>query len=213
MWLVSVKMVSEGVDIPRLRVGAYLTNIKAELYFRQLVGRFVRMLQHLKHQDAHIFMPKDKDFMKLAVEINIERDHALDEVERSGGFGDSPDKDLFGNDAYVPALEGRFIPLGSELTDGTEIVTTVGISNGMKKTTVKTVNDDSPVFEQAAALKKRCQDMAKVYAIKQKKLHNLDKPDWKVAHKIYIASGGVEMRFETLKGLKQRVQFYRGLLK
>ncbi len=41
-WLVSVLMVSEGVDIPRLRVGVYATAARTELFFRQVVGRFVR---------------------------------------------------------------------------------------------------------------------------------------------------------------------------
>src|SRR5690606_13510794 len=54
-WLISVKMVSEGVDIPRLRIGVYCTNVKSELFFRQFVGRFVRVLQHLEAQDAFIF--------------------------------------------------------------------------------------------------------------------------------------------------------------
>lgn len=211
-WLVSVKMVSEGVDIPRLRVGAYLTNVKAELYFRQLVGRFVRMLQHLKYQDAHIFMPQDKDFVKLAAEINIERDHALDEVEKTGAYEDAPDKDLFGND-YIPAMEGKFIPLGARLTDEKDIVTTFGITNGMKRSTVKVINDDSPIFEQVEALKKRCGDMAKRFAIQQKKRLNLDRPDWKAAHHIYLQAGGKEMKFESLEELKQRVKFYRNLLK
>ncbi|NGZ99241.1 MAG: hypothetical protein CV089_24560, partial [Nitrospira sp. WS110] len=40
-WLVAVNMVSEGVDIPRLRVGVYGTNVITEMYFRQVVGRFV----------------------------------------------------------------------------------------------------------------------------------------------------------------------------
>ena len=41
-WLVAVRMVSEGVDIPRLRVGVYATTTTTELFFRQAVGRFVR---------------------------------------------------------------------------------------------------------------------------------------------------------------------------
>ena len=41
-WLVSVLMVSEGVDIPRLRVGVYATSARTELFFRQVVGRFIR---------------------------------------------------------------------------------------------------------------------------------------------------------------------------
>jgi superfamily II DNA or RNA helicase len=41
-WIVAVNMVSEGVDIPRLRVGVYATAAKTPLVFRQIVGRFVR---------------------------------------------------------------------------------------------------------------------------------------------------------------------------
>ncbi|MGH2928193.1 MAG: helicase-related protein, partial [Solirubrobacteraceae bacterium] len=41
-WIVAVNMVSEGVDIPRLRVGVYATAAKTPLIFRQIVGRFVR---------------------------------------------------------------------------------------------------------------------------------------------------------------------------
>ena len=43
-WLVAVNMVSEGVDIPRLRVGVYATAAKTPLVFRQIVGRFVRTI-------------------------------------------------------------------------------------------------------------------------------------------------------------------------
>ena len=35
-------MVSEGVDVPRLRVGVYATSARTELFFRQVVGRFIR---------------------------------------------------------------------------------------------------------------------------------------------------------------------------
>jgi superfamily II DNA or RNA helicase len=43
-WIVAVRMVSEGVDIPRLRVGVYATAAKTPLIFRQIVGRFVRTI-------------------------------------------------------------------------------------------------------------------------------------------------------------------------
>ena len=35
-------MVSEGVDVPRLRVGVYATTARTELFFRQVIGRFIR---------------------------------------------------------------------------------------------------------------------------------------------------------------------------
>ncbi|WP_304525774.1 DEAD/DEAH box helicase [Halomonas sp. I5-271120] len=41
-WIVSVGMVSEGVDIPRLRVCCYLSHVRTEQYFRQVLGRIIR---------------------------------------------------------------------------------------------------------------------------------------------------------------------------
>ena len=41
-WMVAVRMVSEGVDIPRLAVGVYATSASTPLYFAQAIGRFVR---------------------------------------------------------------------------------------------------------------------------------------------------------------------------
>ena len=41
-WIVSVRMISEGVDIRRLRVLVYATNMATELGFRQITGRVVR---------------------------------------------------------------------------------------------------------------------------------------------------------------------------
>src|SRR5579875_3045275 len=42
-WMVAVRMVSEGVDVPRLAVGVYATSVSTPLYFAQAVGRFVRL--------------------------------------------------------------------------------------------------------------------------------------------------------------------------
>lgn len=42
-WIVSIGMVSEGTDIPRLQVSAYLSNVRTELYFRQVLGRILRI--------------------------------------------------------------------------------------------------------------------------------------------------------------------------
>ncbi|MFO0732235.1 MAG: DEAD/DEAH box helicase family protein [Nitrospiraceae bacterium] len=80
-WLVAVNMVSEGVDIPRLRVGVYATNVLTELYFRQVVGRFVRMQEGLpKPQRAWLYLPKDATLVHYAKQIKAERDHVLEDV-------------------------------------------------------------------------------------------------------------------------------------
>jgi superfamily II DNA or RNA helicase len=77
-WLVAVRMVSEGVDIKRLMVGVYATNILTDLYFRQAVGRFVRMLPDLEDQAAWVFIPKDAKLVEFVQQIKDERDHILD---------------------------------------------------------------------------------------------------------------------------------------
>ncbi|HTR73703.1 MAG TPA: DEAD/DEAH box helicase family protein [Solirubrobacterales bacterium] len=78
-WLVSVLMVSEGVDIPRLRVGVYATAARTELFFRQVVGRFIRTTPggH-RRQMSYLLMPADPRLKALAHEIELERRHALD---------------------------------------------------------------------------------------------------------------------------------------
>ena len=58
-WLVAVRMVSEGVDIPRLRVGVYATTVTTDLFFRQAVGRFVRWVPGIRDQRAWLFIPDD----------------------------------------------------------------------------------------------------------------------------------------------------------
>jgi superfamily II DNA or RNA helicase len=56
-WLVSVAMVSEGVDIPRLRVLVYLPNALTELAFRQAIGRVVRTAGPDDDTRAYVVMP------------------------------------------------------------------------------------------------------------------------------------------------------------
>jgi superfamily II DNA or RNA helicase len=77
-WLVSVLMVSEGVDIPRLRVGVYATAARTELFFRQVVGRFIRATPGPRRQMSYLLMPADPRLKALAHEIELERRHALD---------------------------------------------------------------------------------------------------------------------------------------
>ena len=77
-WLVSVLMVSEGVDIPRLRVGVYATAARTELFFRQVVGRFIRATPRPRRQMSYLLMPADPRLKALAREIELERRHALD---------------------------------------------------------------------------------------------------------------------------------------
>jgi superfamily II DNA or RNA helicase len=76
-WLVAVRMVSEGVDIPRLRVGVYATTTTTELFFRQAVGRFVRWTPGVKNQKAFLFIPDDPRLRTRAFQISDQRRHSL----------------------------------------------------------------------------------------------------------------------------------------
>jgi superfamily II DNA or RNA helicase len=81
-WLVSVLMVSEGVDVPRLRVGVYATSARTELFFRQVVGRFIRRTPAAGEsiQMSHVFLPSDPTLKRLAAQIEEERNHALAQI-------------------------------------------------------------------------------------------------------------------------------------
>jgi superfamily II DNA or RNA helicase len=74
-WLVAVRMVSEGVDIPRLAVGVYATSVGTALFFAQAVGRFVRARR--RGETASVFLPSIPALLGYAAEIEAERDHVL----------------------------------------------------------------------------------------------------------------------------------------
>jgi len=71
-------MVSEGVDIPRLRVGVYATTARTELFFRQVVGRFIRRSPAPRRQMSFLFLPSDITLKALAGRIEEERNHAIE---------------------------------------------------------------------------------------------------------------------------------------
>ena len=76
-WIVAVRMVSEGVDIPRLRVGVFATNTTTELFFRQAVGRLVRWTRGLRTQRAWLYIPDDPRLRRLADGVAEQRRHSL----------------------------------------------------------------------------------------------------------------------------------------
>ena len=74
-WMVAVRMVSEGVDIPRLAVGVYATSVGTALFFAQAVGRFVRARQ--RGETASVFLPSIPVLLGYAAELEAARDHVL----------------------------------------------------------------------------------------------------------------------------------------
>jgi superfamily II DNA or RNA helicase len=76
-WIVAVRMVSEGVDIPRLAVGIYATRARTPLLFRQITGRFVRMRRE-DDPNSLLFIPAIREFVDLARQVEEELRHQLD---------------------------------------------------------------------------------------------------------------------------------------
>jgi superfamily II DNA or RNA helicase len=76
-WIVAVNMVSEGVDIPRLRVGVYATAAKTPLIFRQIVGRFVRTIPDRPQEPSWLYVPADPVLRDHAATIEHEVRRAL----------------------------------------------------------------------------------------------------------------------------------------
>jgi superfamily II DNA or RNA helicase len=74
-WMVAVRMVSEGVDVPRLCVGVWATTTSTPLFFAQAVGRFVRARK--RGETASVFLPSVPHLLGFASEMEVERDHVL----------------------------------------------------------------------------------------------------------------------------------------
>jgi superfamily II DNA or RNA helicase len=74
-WMVAVRMVSEGVDVPRLAVGVYATTTSTPLFFAQAVGRFVRARG--RGETASVFLPSVPNLLGYAAELERVRDHVL----------------------------------------------------------------------------------------------------------------------------------------
>ncbi|HEY2669912.1 MAG TPA: DEAD/DEAH box helicase [Rugosimonospora sp.] len=85
-WMVAVRMVSEGVDIPRLAVGVYATSASTPLFFAQAIGRFVRVRR--TGETATVFLPSVAHLLALASEMEAERDHVLGKPKDPDGLDD-----------------------------------------------------------------------------------------------------------------------------
>jgi len=72
---VCVRMVSEGVDVPRAACLAWLTSYRTPLFFAQAVGRVVRARS--RHESATVFLPAVRPLLALAAELEQDRNHVL----------------------------------------------------------------------------------------------------------------------------------------
>jgi superfamily II DNA or RNA helicase len=111
-WLVAVRMVSEGVDVPRLAVGVYATSASTPLFFAQAIGRYVRSRQ--PGETASIFLPSVPTLLDLASEMEAQRDHVLGKPHReSQGFDDEALEDA-ATKKSEPDEDSGFESLGAD---------------------------------------------------------------------------------------------------
>ncbi|MCP9456828.1 MAG: hypothetical protein NNA18_12065, partial [Nitrospira sp.] len=187
-WLVAVNMVSEGVDIPRLRVGVYGTNVLTEMYFRQVVGRFVRMQDHVpKPQRAWLYLPKDPIVAHYARQIKEERGHVLEErlpVES---------RDLFGR---VATSTNEYRPLMAVA----RMDTVIG-ADGSEEVHHATVALEAPV-----ALHERKQELRDLHRLLVSAVARKRGVDHRRLNAELIARTGSRIDQATIEQLRKRIQ-------
>jgi len=110
-WIVAVNMVSEGVDIPRLRVGVYATAAKTALIFRQIVGRFVRVIPGRRAECSWLYLPGDPVLQAHAADVERELLHVLAPLDAGEGLLDERSERRETEQAETP----DFVPLAADV--------------------------------------------------------------------------------------------------
>jgi superfamily II DNA or RNA helicase len=116
-WMVAVRMVSEGVDVPRLAVGVYATTTATPLFFAQAVGRFVRARK--RGETASVFLPSVPNLLGFASEMEVQRDHVLRRKVSDDADIFAAEEDLLNQAQQAESASGQeelmpFQALGSE---------------------------------------------------------------------------------------------------
>jgi superfamily II DNA or RNA helicase len=120
-WIVAVRMVSEGVDIPRLRIGVFATTTSTELFFRQAVGRLVRWTGNRRREKAFLFIPDDVRLRTYAHQIAEQRRHSLRKPTDDAAADELPAHDGAAFDPLGDPMEEQlslFAALSAVATDG-----------------------------------------------------------------------------------------------
>lgn len=89
-WIVAVRQVSEGTDIPRLMVLAYLTNTCTELFFKQAVGRIVRYQGEDYDGQAFCYIPDHPRLIEFAQRIKESQCQSIGDWEEDDGDPKDP---------------------------------------------------------------------------------------------------------------------------
>ena len=115
-WIVAVNMVSEGVDIPRLRVGVYATAAKTPLIFRQIVGRFVRTVPgRPAGERSWLYLPAEGTLRAHATAVEDELRHVLFTRGEEVGLLDDEAIERAMRTQSEPDAEPDFVPLSANV--------------------------------------------------------------------------------------------------
>ena len=123
-WIISVGMISEGTNIPRLQVCCHLTNIKTEMHFRQILGRTLRMTGS-KNQEAVMYMPAEPKLLEYAYRVKQDVPFEADvvkfekmEAEVNSDIKDRENQDVIFNKitSLKPKIELKVNDFESDIT-------------------------------------------------------------------------------------------------
>lgn len=98
-WIVSVGMISEGTDIPRLQVCCHMSSVKTDLYFRQVLGRILRVNESI-NQQAWLFTFAEQSLIDFSE--RIEQD-----IPESCMFAKMKSREEFESDNQASSLNGK----------------------------------------------------------------------------------------------------------
>ncbi|WP_459611653.1 DEAD/DEAH box helicase [Corynebacterium urogenitale] len=111
-WMVAVRMVSEGVDVPRLAVGVYATSSSTPLFFAQAIGRFVRSRR--KGESASVFLPSVPVLLDLASKLEKQRNHVLGKPDRPDEGWDDQLLEQANKEENEPGEERGYESIGAD---------------------------------------------------------------------------------------------------
>jgi superfamily II DNA or RNA helicase len=146
-WIVAVNMVSEGVDIPRLRVGVYATAAKTPLVFRQIVGRFVRTLRGRPAEPSWLYVPADPILRDHAASVEEEVRVALQAAGDEPGF--EPPTGLVAERTESPA----FVPLSADVAPQMTLFGPAPVAPQPGPSAPSDDQPEAPAFERRAQLR------------------------------------------------------------
>jgi len=143
-WIVAVNMVSEGVDIPRLRVGVYATAAKTPLIFRQIVGRFVRTVPgRPAGERSWLYLPAEPTLRAHATDVEGELRHVLFTRGEEVGLLDDEAVERALKTQTEPDAELDFVPLSANVAPQMSL-----FGGGPPPKSVTPIHTSSPVVFQ-----------------------------------------------------------------